>query len=72
MPTTEGVNQQDYQLKHVANAFVASSKPMIRELRRSMKVLDELGLQFRQSGYHQWRSNLLTHYHVVSHLETKQ
>jgi hypothetical protein len=30
---------------HVTNAFVAPSKPMIRELRRLKKVLDELGLQ---------------------------
>jgi hypothetical protein len=30
---------------HVTNAFVASSKPMMRELRRLKKVLDELGLQ---------------------------
>jgi hypothetical protein len=31
---------------HVTNAFVASSKPMMRELRDFKKVLDELGLQF--------------------------
>jgi hypothetical protein len=31
---------------HVTKAFVASSKPMIREIRRLKKVLDELGLQF--------------------------
>jgi hypothetical protein len=30
---------------HVTNAFVVSSKPMMRELRRLKKVLDELGLQ---------------------------
>jgi hypothetical protein len=30
---------------HVTNAFVASSRPMMRELRRLKKVLDELGLQ---------------------------
>jgi hypothetical protein len=30
---------------HVKNAFVASSRPMMRELRRLKKVLDELGLQ---------------------------
>jgi hypothetical protein len=30
---------------HVTNAFVASSSPMMRELRRLEKVLDELGLQ---------------------------
>jgi hypothetical protein len=30
---------------HVPNAFVASSKPMMRELRRLKKVLDKLGLQ---------------------------
>jgi hypothetical protein len=29
---------------HVTNAFVASSKPMMRELRH-LKVLDKLGLQ---------------------------
>jgi hypothetical protein len=29
----------------VTNAFVASSRPMMRELRRLKKVLDELGLQ---------------------------
>jgi hypothetical protein len=57
---------------HVKNAFVASSKPMMRELRRLKKVLDELGLRLRQSGYHQWRTNSLTHCHVVSHLKTKQ
>jgi hypothetical protein len=31
---------------HVKNAFVASSRPMIRELRCLKKVLDEVGLQF--------------------------
>jgi hypothetical protein len=31
---------------HVTNAFVASSRPMMRELRRLKKELDELGLQF--------------------------
>jgi hypothetical protein len=31
---------------HVTNAFVASIRPMKRELRRFNKVLDELGLQF--------------------------
>jgi hypothetical protein len=30
---------------HVTNAFVASSKPMMRELRRLKKVPDELGIQ---------------------------
>jgi hypothetical protein len=30
---------------HVTNAFVASRKPMMRELRRMKKVLDELGHQ---------------------------
>jgi hypothetical protein len=30
---------------HVTNAFVASSKPMMRELRLLKKVLYELGLQ---------------------------
>jgi hypothetical protein len=30
---------------HVTNAFVASSRPMMREHRRLKKVLDELGLQ---------------------------
>jgi hypothetical protein len=30
---------------HVTNAFVASSRPMMRELRRLKKVLDELGLR---------------------------
>jgi hypothetical protein len=30
---------------HVSNTFVASSRPMMRELRRLTKVLDELGLQ---------------------------
>jgi hypothetical protein len=30
---------------HVTNAFVASSRPMMRELRRLKKVLDELGRQ---------------------------
>jgi hypothetical protein len=30
---------------HVTNAFVASRKPMMRELRHLRKVLDELGLQ---------------------------
>jgi hypothetical protein len=29
----------------VTNAFVASSKPMMRELRRLKKVLEDLGLQ---------------------------
>jgi hypothetical protein len=31
---------------HVTSAFVASSKPMMREIRCLKKVLDELGLQF--------------------------
>jgi hypothetical protein len=30
---------------HVTNAFVASRRPMMRELRRLKKVLDEFGLQ---------------------------
>jgi hypothetical protein len=30
---------------HVTNAIVASSKPMMREIRRLKKMLDELGLQ---------------------------
>jgi hypothetical protein len=30
---------------HVTNAFVASSRPMMREIRRLKKVLDDLGLQ---------------------------
>jgi hypothetical protein len=30
---------------HVTNAFVAPSRPMMRELRRFKKVLDDLGLQ---------------------------
>jgi hypothetical protein len=31
---------------HVTNAFVASSRPMMKELRRLKKVLDQLGFQF--------------------------
>jgi hypothetical protein len=54
---------------HVTNAFVASSRPMMRELRRLKKVLDELGLQLSSSGYHPWRTNSLKHCHVVSHLK---
>jgi hypothetical protein len=33
------------QLEHVTKAFVASSRSMMRELRRLKKVLDEVGLQ---------------------------
>jgi hypothetical protein len=55
---------------HVKNAYVASSKPMTRELRLLKKVLDELGLQLSSEWIPSVQISSLTHCHVYSHLET--
>jgi hypothetical protein len=57
---------------HVTNAFGASSRPMMRELSRLKKVLDELGLQPSSEWIISVAKKTLTHCHVISHLETQQ
>jgi hypothetical protein len=55
---------------HVTNAFVAPSRPMMRELRRLKKVLDELGLQLSSERIPSVANKFADALHVVSHLET--